>query len=225
MNFEKYQLDDFLAISSLEPDALSEVYKNIETSIIGPVSYEKLKETIEEVLGDKKSIASALVRELIIIRGSFRKKDFEIEDIRNSILNAINVDPDWSEEQINSWKKIEQIFLEILELPIVRIITRAINLSYEYSNIWKGARILTDIRPIFDELGKSIEGSVISHCFRLRFDSVNGRNELNVALDISDIESLLEQCNRAITKAKTAKQFMETNAKVPTMISGDRNNG
>jgi hypothetical protein len=49
---------------------------------------------------------------------------------------------------------------------------------------------------------------------------MNGSHEMAIALDESDVNELLEICQRALKKAETARSFMKDVGKLPTMIPG-----
>jgi hypothetical protein len=229
MRFPDYQLEDFRAICETSPSSLSALLSYTQVELKEPISFEKFEKKVEEILGKGKEVAEALVREILLIRGRLRSKENNsdaISEIKDSIQNAINnSESNWAETHKNNWNNIAPIFFQILELPIIHLMERATNLSYEYPNIWKGGRILTDIRPVFDQTGKTIEAAVISHCFRLRFDTVDSHNELNIAMNINDIVELQKQCERALQKANTSKLLMQDKAGVPTILAGNEENG
>ena len=99
-----------------------------------------------------------------------------------------------------------------------------LDLMYEYENLLQSARVVTDIRPVFSQDATWIEGSVVSHTLRLRYDSTEGDHSISIAVDESDIRELERQCRRALLKAQTARTLMVEQAKVPTVISGDGSN-
>ena len=86
----------------------------------------------------------------------------------------------------------------------------------------KIARIITDIRPIFNDDATDIDASVISYTLRLNYDNPEGNHSLSIAMDESDIEELIQQCNRAFSKAQLSKDRMRNTAGIPTIISGEQ---
>ena len=102
-----------------------------------------------------------------------------------------------------------------------RIVANALNLSYDYANLYLRARIITDIRPLFSKDAESIEGAVISYTLRLSIRSANGQNELSMAMDEADVLDLAQQCDRAFKKAHTARKIMKMQAEIPTVITGE----
>ena len=113
--------------------------------------------------------------------------------------------------------------LKLLKSKGVRRVAKVLSLSYEYSHLFQAARIITDIRPVYDEDGEGFLDSVVSHTFSLKYDSAGVDYSLSLALDLNDIEHLKKECERAIAKARTAKDFME-GVKIRTIISGQDEN-
>jgi hypothetical protein len=93
-------------------------------------------------------------------------------------------------------------------------------LSYDYANILDNAKILTDIRPIYDESASGIEGAVVTQTLRIRFVSLNGNHDCSIAMDESDVFALAQQCERALQKARLARGLPGSSSPVPVIISG-----
>ena len=108
-----------------------------------------------------------------------------------------------------------------MEHKNVRIAATALELAYDYANLLQRTRILTDVRPIYNKPADRIEGAVISFTMRLKYSNADGEHDLSIALDEEDIETLCEQCQRAIVKAMTARSLMADSCKVPVLISGE----
>ncbi|MCG8651820.1 MAG: hypothetical protein MI861_18415, partial [Pirellulales bacterium] len=129
-----------------------------------------------------------------------------------------------SEEGKEKWDSIAATFQALIESAPVRLVTKAMELSYDYANLLRGARILTDLRPLFDENGLEVEGAVVTHTLRIGYSSDDGRHELSFAMDLGDIERLREQCDRSITKAKTIRDRFVKDTNKPCLISGETEN-
>jgi hypothetical protein len=87
---------------------------------------------------------------------------------------------------------------------------RATDVLTEHQNYYLGARILTDMRPIFAENTENLPaGIVLTHSLKLSYHSGARREEIFITLDNSDLERLKKIINRAEDKSKTLKQFIE----------------
>jgi hypothetical protein len=76
---------------------------------------------------------------------------------------------------------------------------------------------------VFSRDAAKIEGAVVSSTLYLRFENIEGGRELSIAMDESDVKELMKQCERALRKASTARNLMDSVAKVPTIITGEEN--
>ena len=115
---------------------------------------------------------------------------------------------------------IREPFKDLLSLDNVKIVAKALDLHYDYANLFQSARVVTDIRPLFDDDGTKIKAAVVSFTLRLYFDNREGDHSLSLALDEADVQELMKQCERALVKAKTAKSLMERN-RMPILVAGD----
>jgi len=218
MRLDKFQYDDFRLIADLGPDRLHAVVERLRQLEVVPARPDKLHEAAVEALGDRQDAAEAIVREALMVYGWIRQNGLDALESQEFLSEAIKANcPD---AEFERWQTVEEPFAELVALPILRLVAVATDLSYEYTNLWAGVRIITDIRPIFSQDATDIDGAVVSHSFRLRFENMDGRHELNIAMDESDIKELAKQCDRALRKAHTARTLMADRANVPTLIAG-----
>lgn len=112
----------------------------------------------------------------------------------------------------------------LLDNPTLRGHAKALGLRNEYERILTGSRLITDIRPIFDDVDGSaaIRAVVVNHSMRLRYVG-NDREtrDLHLALDTSDLQKLKEQVDRALLKDRATQEFMETKGVIVLEPAGD----
>tara|TARA_A100001391_G_C5066162_1_gene277218 strand:+ start:556 stop:1209 length:654 start_codon:yes stop_codon:yes gene_type:complete len=118
-----------------------------------------------------------------------------------------------------------QVVEAIAETTAIKLTARSIDLAYECDNLLQTSRILTDVRPVFSEDAGSIEGAIVAHMLRIRYDSAGTDKELSFALDSADLRRLSYQCDRALLKEKTAQtQMIDKTEKKPKPRSGNKCN-
>ena len=218
MRLRKHQIDDLKAICDLGSEGLRSVADQLTDLTPPPMSPDSLFDAVVVMIPNQKSVAEALIRQVLSLHSLIRQGGLSEEDVVEGITDAVS--NEWTEALLAKWKDLVPELRNFLSLRAVRLVATAIDLSYEYANLLSGARIITDIRPIFSDDAGKIEGAVVSHTLRLRFDNVEGDHELSIAMDKSDIEKLARQCERALRKAHTAHDLMVNTATVPTIISG-----
>lgn len=94
--------------------------------------------------------------------------------------------------------------------PGLMALGRAYDVLVEHDRVMTGARILTDLRPIFgDDVREQPVGAVIVH--NLKLDTLlDGENSaFYVALDVNDLENLKTTIDRALDKSQTLLAWMQ----------------
>ena len=222
MQLSEQQLTDLRTISELGPELLAKVANALNGLTPPPIRPEMLLESIKTHLAEQATAAECLSRQAIAFNGLLRQTNLSARDVVDGIGHAIDdVFPD-DTQFARSWSLIAPSFQDVISSPAVRLPANAIALSYDYANLYRQVRILTDVRPLFNEAGDSIEGAVISFTLRLRFDNVEGDHDISIAMDERDVKQLKDQCERSLTKAVTARQAMANGLNLPTFVTGER---
>jgi hypothetical protein len=71
-------------------------------------------------------------------------------------------------------------------------------------------RILTDVRPVFNQAGDKIVQSIISHILSIDYHDGRGHHVIQFSLDGEDVAQLKESCERAARKAAIVKHDLKT---------------
>ena len=224
LRFSDYQIQDFGAIRDLGPEVLKGVAAKLNELEPPPLQTTKLLELVARELGDQSVHAESLTRQALAANGMMRQVGLTLEQTITGVHSALQRDSKWSTAELALWSKIESHFQAVVASRAVRLVANAIDLSYDYANLYRRARILTDIRPLFSESADSISGTVVSFTLRLRYDSVDGDHDLSLAMDEADVLQLIEQCQRALKKSQTARELMTQRANMPTLLSGESGN-
>lgn len=165
-------------------------------------------------------IAQILVQHLIGLLSLQRKYNPTPKEIVSNLTE--NVDKsDWAEDEKKRWKEIAPVFEKFLSLELVEIVAKALDLSFDYTNLLEKSRILTDIRPVYSEGKIEIIGGIITQTLRLRYQSEDQEQSLSLALDEDDIEWLRDACDQAIKKAEKAKHLFVTQCQLSAFIVGE----
>jgi len=108
-------------------------------------------------------------------------------------------------------------FTRLLELPRLKTVSKATALRTEYANTFCDAKILTDIRSVFDD--SVIEGpsaAVISHSLKIEYHHGTRHKEIYVSLDAADLDTLGEVLERAREKAASLSRIL-AKAEIPNL--------
>lgn len=213
------QLDDLRRVVKLGPDLLGRVAAAIEDLRKPPLSASQLVFAVAAVIGE--GDAERLVRQILGIHGFAIQTGHSISDVLSGLGDVIERQTPEADMPIELWRAVEPRVKALVEARCVRLTTRAMDLAFDYTNLLRNARIITDIRPVFDLAGHTIEAAVVSYTLRIHYFSDDGEHELSIAMSESDVAEFREQCDRAIRKAATAKTTMENRCGIPASISGE----
>jgi len=94
--------------------------------------------------------------------------------------------------------------------------SKANSLANTHQNLLMSSRLITDVRPVFNEAGTTILEMVITHTLALQVnDEHSERLLITIGLDSADISELKSQCERAERKARiVAEKLAHLNAVV-----------
>jgi hypothetical protein len=226
LRLNRQQHNDLQAICRLDLPTIEQVVATVDALPTSPLHPEQVKEALQGVAGDRSEELQALLRLTISFINLQRNVGLSAAEVVELLGNRI---PEkgygWDAGGQDQWKERQSIFLRLLEHPRFRTVAKALELSYDYMNLLEAARIVTDVRPVYDETAARVEGLIVSFTLRLLFDSADGSHSLSIAMDEKDVSTLEEQCQRALIKAKTAVTAIAIPTGLPAKITGAKNNG
>src|SRR5207248_2371487 len=162
---------DLCAIREIGPQKLRAVLDTFSAMNPPPLRPETLVAEAARVLGGDSDIAESLIRQAVSISGLVRAARLERGEAADGIRKAVQRDGRWNAQELEQWQTAEDTFFDIAYSRPVRLVAKAIDLSYEYANLYRRARIVTDVRPLYTEDAGAIEGAVVSFSLGLRFQS------------------------------------------------------
>lgn len=221
LHLDDEQISDFRAICRLGESKLRQVVERLKALPVAPLPFSRLLQAMADALQDNPEAAQCIFRQVFPVIGWLRQEQCTVAELMTSVGHALMSEDGWNDDR---WPVVEKVLVDLFSVRTIYLSATAVDLSFEHVNLFRGARILTDIRPIFNEEATAIEGSVISHTLRLRFENTEGRHELTFALEESDVKHIEDQCKRALGKAKLALEMMKNRANIPTIISGGIDN-
>jgi hypothetical protein len=170
-----------------------------------------IREEITATLDGKDfDAAESLWRQLMSLNGMIRQLDLSVDDMWSALEQAVADGNVWSKAEIDQFRDLKDVLCRLVGLPQIRLLSKALELSYDFANLLQRSNILTDIRPVFDDAATEIDGCVVTFTLRLRYDNPSGAQSLSIAMDQSDVKSLLAQCERALAKAEVARDRTST---------------
>lgn len=219
----RHQLADLRRIVEIGSDSLAAVLHRLNEISTPTIRPQELLDTVSEVLPSND--AECLVRQLLSLHGLSRQSRRTVPDVINGVRTALEQQGEDASIALEDWSKIENLIQSLVEDRMVRLTATAIELAYDYANLLRRTKILTDVRPLYDESAETIEAAVVSYTLRLHYDNNSGEHDLSIALDESDIRGLIVQCNRALKKAETARNLVTDKCNIAVTVSGETTDG
>ena len=220
---KKHQLSDLQCIREIGQAGLDRVIAEVNKIPIAPLQPQQLQDEISKALKNNGSNSEAVLRQLLSLHGMLRQLDLSPEEVFAGLNSGLQKS-EWDETALKEWASVSVIFKKLFELPIVQLTAKALDLSYQHSHLLVRARIITDIRPLYNSDATEIQGTIISHKFMLRYDDIEGEHEISCAVDERDIKSLIKQCERALIKSQTAMNQLNEKAGLKSLIPGKDEN-
>jgi hypothetical protein len=210
------QLSDLVEFFAVGSEALAQGLLSLKEKWDLAMSPQDLSEGLTSIDGLKRP--DAIVRLLIGLRLAGIQSNSDPHQIAKAVFDGIEADR-VPENLALEWGKMATMLESYLSDPGIRRVSMIVNLSYEYSNLLRSARIISDIRPVYNENTTGIEACVVSYTLRLKYSSSEGECNTSIALDHADVVTLADQCSRAIKKADIAQSSMK-DRHIPTVVSG-----
>jgi hypothetical protein len=186
-------------VAEEEPEQL--VQAVAELSPFPPVSdlAERLAQLAPDVgPRDSRSMALALV--------SLAAQRWRWEPVELGRLVSESPDLDVPEENREDFARVVR---DLVELDSLRTMAQALDVMSQQEHVFQRVRILTDIRPIFEEdasVGPS--AAVVMHTLRLEHLTDGRVESINVSLDEQDLSDLRAALDRAVDKADTLRDVV-----------------
>jgi hypothetical protein len=218
LRLSKNVIDDVVRLSSIDGHALARLLAAFED--LGPtIKRSKIRELITRHVGS--ASAGPLERFLFGLNASNRREGSTFSDLLDGIENAI-IPSRLKGEEADQWRRNRELLERLLRSSAVTISAKALDLSYDFARLFVGARIITDMRPVFDDLRNEIIGTSITQTLRLDYRTSDGTDStISVSLDISDLRELMNSCQSAIDKATVARRLIEDGCKKEAILAGE----
>jgi hypothetical protein len=127
-------------------------------------------------------------------------------------------------ERLKSWveslPRIEAVLRLLEPNHPLRIARKAQRLLQAHQNSMTDVRILTDLRPVFDDAGENVLESIVVHSLLIEYFESHFPRKIEIGLDASDLAALRSVVERATRKAVALQDAMK-DKKWPTKLDLD----
>ncbi len=215
VRLSKTQAEDITALCSFGSATVARLADSIER-LSPTIRKEKIQEVIAAQFGKEK--AEPIGRVLFGL-ATLHRRNFESLSV---LLDSISIPSEWDDAQQAKWQECRPAIERLLSAAPVILAAKATDLSFDVERFCVGARIITDIRPIFDPKHEKIVGSTLRQTLRLEFTSLDARvTSMSIGLDADDISRLKKECEEAINKAAVTRNTLQSIGLEEIIIPGE----
>lgn len=215
---------DLERICEIPPESIKAAVTTLASRkrpIISPNALRRALEPAVGAVGD--DVARVLVRHLISLRLLNARRGRKIDDIVESLTLGLKKKWDKDEtDKFHRWLNIKADFTELLGNNHILTTTKAFDLSSDFERILESARIISDIRPVFNDDRTEIIGTIICSTLRLAYTDGDNDKSITIAMDEEDLRNLAKECERALTKIAVGKRFPAEHQDIETFVCGEK---
>jgi len=223
LSLSERHIKDVLAVCLLPAEFIERLREAVDAASPRPLHPEQVRRLVPESDRDQYDV-DPLLRLILSLISVQRHTDLSPDKILDMIELAL-AEKGGAESVSNrqAWEERRPSLKATLTDPRFVMVTKALELSYDYMNLLQSTMIITDVRPLYDDAtGGQVEGLIITFTLRMIFNSTDGQHSLSIALDKADIDRLEKQCRRALVKADSARERIAIPADLPALISGSQ---
>lgn len=214
----KDQERGIVSIAKLSDDSVEQL---IQALAEAPPTFnpETLADRIAEKIDDvSRDDIDGLVSTLVSLYSALDYFDSSIEQLAANVGRAV-VEGKIAglESSEDALERFRERLIRLLSIDSIGIRSRSINLLLEQDHAFCGARILTDIRPLFAaDLTAPPTAGLLVHTLRINYHEGGELKQFFVAMDSKDLEDLRSVLVRADSKAAKLKSVLEA-ANIPCL--------
>ena len=186
--------DAIVSLLQLPPDDGNQLIKQLQSCDGRNAA---MIDVLDEAVGNGRSVLRAIVMFAVLPQ----RFGLSLEEVEEAAKSSFGV-PD-------------SVFPlgELISLQPIRKFAKALDLRNAYERILLKSRIVSDIRPVFDdeEIG-DVDAAMVNHSLQLKLRVGDDESDLHIALDVDDLTSLKKQIERALEKESAARRFIEKGA-------------
>ena len=111
-------------------------------------------------------------------------------------------------EDPDELSRLESTLTSLLGVQPLSVMSKARDLQLDFANTFCDAKVITDMRPVFDvDVQRPPVGVVLTHTLKLEYHDVAGKHtEIHIALEKNEIERLMSVLRRAQQKENTLSE-------------------
>ena len=182
------------AIGETDPSFLQSDFSGAFASKVSEIKQSDLKSILKtisvlySIMGSKKKSPEDLTSDLVETIETVKPRTFPVE--KASTLKA-------RVQKLLGFDKT------------IGLASKAMDVMTDQDHIFCGIKIISDVRPVFQDSPDSISAAMVIHNMRIGYHQDGKHQEFSVAMNPEDIRKTLEVLERAEKKSSTLKSFIQ----------------
>jgi hypothetical protein len=198
-------------LANMTADERSALLTALEGAAIFQSRSELSKRIADSVPHLEGSAAEEIIMALTVMYGQLQFHSWTIDGLVVGISESRDLDI-----ESDSRAEFGRLLKSLLSSDSIVTYAKASVLLADYSNLFHGARIVTDIRPVFGaEDGRDPLGGIVTHTLRIDFFHEGDMQSFYVALDAADLNSLSKVLDRAKEKDVSVRRSILEPSRMP----------
>ncbi|WP_380168325.1 hypothetical protein [Jannaschia sp. R86511] len=203
-------------LARLSAEKVSRLVAALE-DIPNPPSDDAVANSIDEALdaAGESIDGEDVLREAFSLTALIGSHGYPVGEMAAALSQSSDLDIDVAERG-----SLTAVLTQVLASPAIRSLGKAHDLAQEHERLVHTSRVVTDIRPIFEEATSAPLGAIVTHKLRLGYWK-NGRiEEIEVTLPDSQLERLRVALDRAKEKGRSVQALL-SDWEVPIFTTDD----
>jgi hypothetical protein len=206
VNLAKSQIDDLVAMCGLGATVLNQMAEVLEQT--KPTIRRAQLVNLLSNAGAKELALEAAVRALPGLAIAVRRFNLTPRDLLDSVRLGLDK---VSKEVSQQWHECGPIIERMVASRSIVLYAKARDLAFDFERMYARSRILTDIRPVYDDARNMIVAADVIQTLRLDYiDSGGETSTITIAMDTPDLEQLKKCCEDSLQKVEIARKLMES---------------
>jgi hypothetical protein len=204
---ERYQ-PGLAKINSLPLGVIEKIADSLGTAV-SPTGIKELRSCIEKAADITTEEADALVTSLHSLYVFMAGSEAAVSEFVPVLVGAMERSGRKALTVGDDRTEITEKLIRLLSLKTMERASKIEQLKSDHQAIFYDAKVLSDIRPLFDQPDEAPIGAVIQHTLKLVFHEGSEHKELYMALDSQDLEILRKISERAELKAASLEALIK----------------
>lgn len=194
-----------LSLSELSDACVKELFSALAQVPPGLYGPQLPVQVAADVKTAEPKVIESIVDTLLSLYPAMISANESVDEFVEKVVETISVP---GKTQIDGTKisDLRTNLRKLLKVPSISLGAKATSVLFENERSLVNARILTDIRPVFELESANVGGALVIHTLKLEYYSDgDGAKEFFVSLDSDDIDTLILKLERAKQKAEKLK--------------------